>query len=370
MNIYNYIDEMGIYTFEEKPFNEVDNVLFSFLSYADYNEIVDKNKISIKDVGRIHFGLHKKNEKNIIAVKEANKLLNYIKDTNRYKNCILFNNVYEIDKESQFSAISIEYQKNKVYVSYEGTNQMISGWRENITLGYEYPTTSHKKAIKYLDKNYTFSNKSIIVGGHSKGGNLALVAAMGCRNIVRKKITAVYNIDGPGLLEKEFDSYKFKRIKPIYEHIIPDSSIVGIILNDANYSVVKSTISGPLAHNIAYWSVIYDHFEKTKLTSYSKELQKGIKQFLDNHNQEELKIIVQNLDKICQKSNVESLLDFKEDHHKIIKFLNESRCLDEEARNMLLDLINVFIKALKDSKYHDIVEFSKKFKIEIQNEFK
>ena len=90
MNIFQYIDQYSIYTFEEEPFNEIDACIFSFLSYVDYGKIVEKEKITIKDAGRIHLGLHNKSEKNITAVKDATNLLKYIKDTKRYKNCILY----------------------------------------------------------------------------------------------------------------------------------------------------------------------------------------------------------------------------------------------------------------------------------------
>lgn len=365
MNIYEYMDNYGIYTFEEKPFNEVDSVIFSFLSYADFSQIVEKKKVLLKEVGRIHLGLHNKKEKNIIAVREANKILNYMKDTNRYKNCALYRYVYIGTQEIQFSAISIEYQKNKVYVSYEGTDQLISGWKENLLLGYNFPTETHKKAVEYLNKYYTFDIKSIIVGGHSKGGNLALVAAMGCNALVRAKIKTVYNFDGPGLLQNEIESKNYKRILPKYCHIIPDDSLVGIILNSPKDIVVKSKISGPLAHNIVYWEIENDHLQRNKLSSFSKELRIGLKSYLESHSKEELKIVINNLDKVCQKANVTSLIEFKQDHRKIIDFIKSCSCLDMESRNMLYDLVNVFIKALGDSKHKDFIDFVKRFKLDI-----
>ena len=65
MNMYDYIDEYGMYSFEEIPFNEIDATLFSFLSYVDYGKIVEKEKIQLKNVGRMHLGLHNKKERNI-----------------------------------------------------------------------------------------------------------------------------------------------------------------------------------------------------------------------------------------------------------------------------------------------------------------
>lgn len=365
MTIYDYVDQYGIYSFEERPFNEVDSVLFSFLSYVDYDNIVEDGRILLKDVGRMHLGLHKKTEKNIIAVREATKLLSYMKDTKRYEDCYLFHYVYEANQDIQFSAISIEYQRNCVYVSYEGTDEMISGWKENLLLSYSFPTTSHKRAIEYLNQHYTFGFQKIIIGGHSKGGNLALVASMGCRSIVRARIQAIYNVDGPGLLDKEFRSKSFKKILPKYHHIIPNESIVGILLYSPKDQVVHSTINGPLAHNIAYWEVEKDHFKKDKLSSFSMELRQGLLSYIDSYSTDQLKAIVFNLDKVCQKAKVSSLLEFREGSRKIRDFIRACSSLDIESRNMIYDLLNVVIHAVGDSKYRDFMEFVNKFKMDI-----
>jgi hypothetical protein len=103
MDIFKYIDNYGMYTFEEYPFNEIDAVLFSFLSYVDFEEIFEKNRISLKDVGRMHLGLHNKLERNITAVRDGTKLLEYIKDTKRYQDCVLFNYEYDVTDDIQFS---------------------------------------------------------------------------------------------------------------------------------------------------------------------------------------------------------------------------------------------------------------------------
>ena len=365
MNIYDYMDHYGIYSFDEMPFNEVDGAILSFLSYADFSNIVSSRKVLLSDVGRIHLGLHKKNEKNIFTIKEANKLLKYMKDTKRYRNCSLFRYVYKGSNDVQFSVVSIEYQKNRVFVSYEGTDQLISGWKENFLLSYRFPTLSHRLAIDYLNKYYTFGFKKIIVGGHSKGGNLALVASMCCNSLVRRKIQSVYNYDGPGLLDKEFRSKRFKRLLPKYHHIIPNESIVGIMLYSSKDQVIHSLLSGVIAHDISFWEVEKDHFKKDKLSSFSKELHSGLLSYIDCHTQSELKMIIQNLDKVCQKANVTSLLEFKEDYHKIIDFIRACTSLDMESRNMIYDLVNVFIRAIGDSKHKDFMAFVKKFKLDI-----
>ena len=54
--IYDYVDTYGKYTFLEKEFNEVDNVILSLISYVDLYGIVPEigeGKITLKEAIRI-----------------------------------------------------------------------------------------------------------------------------------------------------------------------------------------------------------------------------------------------------------------------------------------------------------------------------
>ena len=359
MNMYDYIDEYGMYSFDEIPFNEIDATLFSFLSYVDYGKIVEKEKVQLKNVGRMHLGLHNKKERNIRAVEDATNLLKYIKDTARYKNCYLFNYEYDIENDIQFSVISIEYQPNKVFVSYEGTDEQISGWKENVILGFEFPTLTHKKAIEYLKKNYTFTKKRLIVGGHSKGGNLALVASMCSNFLVKHHIDKIYNMDGPGLLKKEFDSRSFKNIQKKYIHIIPENSIVGILLYSTNQKYIKSNVVGPLAHDILYWVIQDTKFVESKLTSFSNELHQNIIKYIDNHNKNDFQETVDNLYNISKKVDINTLMEIK-NSKKIMAFIKECKSLNQSSRNMVYDLIGTILQSIGYSKYTDFINFMKK----------
>ena len=125
MNLFTFIDKYGDYNFDEFEFNEVDNVVMYMLSYLDLTRIVSNNKFNkkrIQDVGDIFFSNYDKEKKNIRAIKNAIKILKYIKDTKRYKDLLLYNYVYETSGDSQFGVLTIELNKNLVYVSFEGTD--------------------------------------------------------------------------------------------------------------------------------------------------------------------------------------------------------------------------------------------------------
>ena len=216
MSLFDYIDYYKDYTFLETGFNEVDNVIFSCLAYVNYNFIVSSNKsnkLTIKEVGDTYFSLHQKQPKiDMLAVKEAVKLLKKVKDTTRYKDVLMYSYKYIGNEDSQFAALTFEISKDLWYVAFEGTDQLISGWKEDCKMAYEFPVTAHKYAVKYLNYNFLFSNKRLIIGGHSKGGNLALVSSMCCNYFVKNKIINVYSNDGQGLRKAQIESNKSELI--------------------------------------------------------------------------------------------------------------------------------------------------------------
>ena len=363
MNVYDYVDEYGMYSFDEKEFNEVDAVIFSFISYAKLHEIIMPHKsYTINEVGRMHLGIYNEKDKNIIAVREANKMIRYMKDSKRFKDCILSKHEIIQNKDIQFGALSIEYKKGYVYVSFEGTNELLSGWKEDFILGYEFPTISHKAAIEYLNKHYTFSLKKLIVGGHSKGGNLALVASMYANSIVKPKIKMIYNVDGPGLLEKEFQSEEYKNILKKYIHFMPEYSIIGLLLNHSNDSVVKANKKGVLAHNVVYWEIdkTKTKFVRTKLDPFSKELDKEISKWQKKYNADDRKEFVENIDIILEKAGVDSILDLKEDGKNVINLIYESKDINNHTKAMLEDFFNIVIECIKNIKKEEVKSFINK----------
>ena len=209
MNLYSYIDKYGCYTFDEVSFNEVDNAVFSALSYINFDGIVSPNRFSpvtISMAADMYFQKYTGKEKNILSIREAVKMLRYMKNTRRYRDLRLYNYIYEESADEQFSALTIEINNKLVFVSYEGTDHLVSGWKEDFMMSYMFPVSSQRRAIDYINKHFFFRRKNIILGGHSKGGNLAMVAAMDANFLVKDKIIKVYNNDGPGLLEEQFNS--------------------------------------------------------------------------------------------------------------------------------------------------------------------
>lgn len=358
MNLLSYVDKYGNYSFDEVEFNEVDNAIFSSLSYISLYGIVSsdrKNKVTIKEAGEKFFKLHPYKVKYVLAVKQAVKLLKYIKDTKRYGDLLLYNYVYETNDDGQFSAVTIEINPRLVYVSFEGTDHLVSGWKEDFMMTYMFPVVSQQKAIDYVNSRFIFNRKRIILGGHSKGGNLALVAGMYANIFVRNKIIKIYNNDGPGLLKEYFESKEYVRIKDRLVAIIPNYSIVGILLHHSDdYIVVRAAKKGAMAHDLHTWAVSDNAFMRAELDSYNKALETEIIKWLSKYTREERKRFVSSMFDILKRAEIESFLEITNNKKLILDLVNESKELSDIDREMLKDFLGMLFNCFKDVKMEEL----------------
>ena len=362
MDVFKYIDKYGSYDFNKEPFNDVDAAIFSFLPYVDFNGVVDKKKISLSDACILHKKLHKEINNELIACKDATKMFYYLMNTKRYSNCLLYNYYYVGNDDVQFGAICIKYNKNDVFISYEGTDLMVSGWHENLVLCYEYPSLSHRMAIDYLNKNFLFNNDNLIIGGHSKGGNLALVASINCNMFVKKKIKKIYSMDGPGLLPKVLNSVKYKSIQNRYIHVIPHNSYVGILLESSDDYVIKSNKDGFLAHDFLYWDISDNFLTKASLSSFSKRIRGSINGYLSSLSLVQLKNTIYNFDYIFGKLKIKSFSNFTKDKKRLLKFVDEIKRLDVDSRKILLGLLEVIFNSIGGAARDDFREWKNNLK--------
>lgn len=358
MNVFSYIDKYGCYNFKEVEFNEVDNIIFSALAYVSLDKYVSNNRFNkrtIRDVGNKFFLDYDKKIKNITAVRNGIKILKYIKDTRRYGDLLLYNYSYIGNDKQQFSAITIEINKSWVYVAYEGTDQLISGWKEDFMMAYKFPILSQRRAIDYLNRHFLFNNKDIILGGHSKGGNLAMVAGMYANYWVKDRIVKIYNNDGPGLRKKEIESKYYKSIENKLIHIIPNYCLVGLLLRHTdNYIVIRSTKKNIYSHALVTWVVKDNMLERSELSTFSKVLDEGVIKWLDQYDDEKREKFVEALFMIFDRANVVSLTDVLENKKLILKLIRESTGIDKETKNMIKDFIYVIFKYFKDTKVEEI----------------
>lgn len=339
--VFNYIEKYGEKTFNEKEFNEIDNVVFSLLSYLNFVEtsINETKNSTIELIGKEYLDSHKYKEvsKYGLSFKDAYKVLEQIVDTKRYKNIIMDDYIYN-NNGMQFSAITFKISNKLIYISFSGTDQYISSWKESFNLLASFLVSAHFEAIKYVNKHIKFFGPQVIIGGHSKGGNLALVSSIYIKRIKQLKIKQIYNNDGPGLRKEDFYSKKYQKIKNKYIQFIPSNSIIGIILHNEKHIVVKTKALSFFSHSMTTWCIDDDKFKRTTLSRSHYNLEKRLNEWTNIHTDAERKRavdIVFNTLEYCDIKDTMSLTKIK----NIIKIIKELKNIDNDSKNLVIDFL-------------------------------
>ena len=158
-NVYDYVAKYGKYTFEQKAFNEVDNLVFSLLAYLDFTDTrINENNRTLEEVGREYLGKHSYKEiaRLGIAMGTAHEMLQKVVDQDRYRRLIVSDYIYDTARNKQFSVMTFHLTNNLDYIAFEGTDQLISGWREDFELACSFPVPSHIEAVKKLNEKINF----------------------------------------------------------------------------------------------------------------------------------------------------------------------------------------------------------------------
>ncbi|MDO4978586.1 MAG: DUF2974 domain-containing protein [Candidatus Saccharibacteria bacterium] len=343
-----FIKKYGSKTFKMKPFGEVDNVILSTLAYLDFSGIIPKDKhfvtlgVAVETYLKTH---NKKQVSNLgIAMKNAWTIAEAIKDQRRYKNLYISNYEYIIDSDTQFSAMTVHLGPHTKFIVFEGTDEMISGWKEDFFMPFKFPVDAHTYAIEYLNHVVTVLDRTIFIGGHSKGGNLALVSAMYARPHIKPRIRTIYSNDGPGLRQQEFKTFRFKNAQKKLVHIVPDHSIVGMFLSSGEHTCVKSNRRGPFAHSTLSWVVEDDHFKRCELSESSKTLEKNLLECLSSVPTENQEKAIDLVFKSVEKSGAKSTRDLLS-LRRLGAIISNLRGIDAETRKMMTETFKIMYKA-------------------------
>ena len=359
MTLIDYVKGNGDLTFFEDKFNEVDAAVLSAITYVDFN-VVFKDGIEELLLGSaLEIFLNKCDlkvfAKNGFVQKDILKLVRIIKDKIRYRNIIISNYVYDVTFDKQFSALTMKLPTKEKVIAYEGTDHNLVGWEEDFAMLYKFPVPADVDAIAYINKNVSFWDRNVIVLGHSKGGHLAMTAATFCKWYVGLKIKEVYNFDGPGFRYNEIESRKFKRMSKKLKYIVPNYSLFGLLLrHPENIRTIKSTRKDILAHSVFTWEISENQFLDEPLSRISRNLDKSIVMWLEQHDDEQREKVVKDVFECFRKSGVKNLSDVTK-FKVFIALLKNLDDLDESSKKLLNNFIRYNLDYHMANKKDDII---------------
>lgn len=352
--IIDYIKEYGDYTFFEKPISEVDSLILSQLSYLKFDGMVpDISKkaeavdiqylLQHKDYDMLYADERYREDNTALFLAMAHsKRFGKLK-LNHYVNQI------ELEKETQFSAVTFQLEDGTFYVAYRGTDETIVGWKEDLNLAFSEPVPGQIMSVDYLNWTAGEITEPFYVGGHSKGGNLAVYAAMNCRKEIQDKIITVFNHDGPGFRPEVKKRCGFSHIESRIRRTIPHSSLVGMILySEGSYRVVESKSVGLAQHNPYTWLVDDDDFQIVKqVYSGRMFMDTTLNDWILSLNQEQMHIFVDTLYDVVLASEADNLIDFAANWKKSIQgIMAAAKNVDAKTAKVMNDIMKALFEMI------------------------
>ena len=344
-NIMDYISWRGDLTFAQSPFNEVDNLILACFSYVNLDGIpavsgqkgIELKKL-VKEFKKLHTIKELEADKSFIRL--APFMMFEMAESVRFGNCVIRNYVNEIvtEAEQQFSAVEIVLDDGTSYISFRGTDDTIIGWKEDFNLSTGV-VPAQERAVEYMERISDKASGMLRVGGHSKGGNLAIYGSVMCKS-AHDKILEIYSNDGPGFSKEFQESPETAEMMPKIIRIIPEYSIIGTLLeHEKQPIIVASTSRGLLQHDGFSWEVQgpglvrRDSLNKTALR-FIEILHKWI----DGMDMEQKRLLIEDLFATLQASGYENLSEVQSGGLKSLaamvkrldKFAPESRGMMQE----------------------------------------
>ncbi len=312
-NVVNYIKWRGDLSFSDSPFNEVDNLALALLVYNDFFGIVPVKgagiKISIKDAAEWYFTKHSIDECSRL---DFDWILYYMAKTRRFGGLYLsdYIDLNESEKDMMFTAFTVHLPDGTKYVSFRGTTMDIDDWRLDFKISFE-EIGAQKAAAEYLKFITEKYSGDIFVGGHSKGGNLAVYSAMNAPDVVRNRIKRIYSNDGPGFAPELLDEKKFDDIKDRITHIVPTFCVVGMLFElNVPHMIVASDGEKILQHSGMTWKVEGDHFiRKRYLSEESIVYNKAIDDWIGNATMEQRQAFTRDIFDAMKAAGAVSIYD-------------------------------------------------------------
>ena len=363
-NINDYLLWRGDLLFAEAGFNEVDNLIFSELVYVDFRDIApsvqSKETISLKEASRLFFERHTDEEiqAKVSSTKVSAFLMREMAKTRRFSEARLGSYVDEVDpkEQSQFCAMTIKLDDGSVFVAYSGTDSTMIGWRENFNMSFLTETPGQLKAVEYLNQTISPRQKKIRIGGHSKGGNLAVYACIYCKESIQNRILAVYSNDGPGFMGAMMDKDEYRSMLSKIHTFIPESSIVGLLLErEEDYEVIKSEANGPMQHDVMTWEVLGASLIRSEsITKRSELLDKTLKAWVDKMDAKQREDFVDALFTILEEGGIRTIDDLAHmKWKKFVELFKLSSAMERENQEIIKRTLKLLLeesqKTIKDS---------------------
>ena len=300
-NIYGYIKWMGDFTFDEKEFNDIDAVVLCELSYYELKTVKDYSSTPLtlrETFRRVMAETGEKPRCTAIQSDVSKVFCEAAAKSVRFGSMLVKNYTESLDHEKgiQFAAVTFEQPDVFNFIAYRGTDDTLAGWKEDFMISFTR-TNAQGMALQYAQENIVPGAVNMI-GGHSKGANLALYASAYLKFEVWDMVDKVYLLDGPGFCPEVLDVADIAKVNRRAVRITPEFCIIGKLFEPDidNSIIVRSSGNGLLQHDPFTWGIEYGELMTTDAYDEKAEkLNDLIVRWIENIDQSERETFINEL---------------------------------------------------------------------------
>lgn len=355
--IVDYVQSYGEYNFWRQSPTIVDGLVLATICYADL-EVTPFGKINnfnctISELGQLV------NVDDISRLMwnrvRGERLLSLAADSKRFDDVLMHDYRHDInaDVQKQFTAVTFSLNTDAGYIdviAFQGTDDTLTGWKEDLNMSFTRHVPAQQLAVKYLEEIASLSDNKLVLVGHSKGGNLAVYAAMKSSRWTKKRIAAVYDYDGPGFLPNTFTALEKVGVAGKIIKVVPENAFFGMLLDSDPYKrlIVRSDGRSIFQHDPLTWLI--DDNGNLELAENVSRLSKltirSIRRWLTNLSMEQRREFVDGLYRAIAKTRQTTVPGLK--HYLATHFsdvIKNIRDGDPAVRQVIVDTLKLFVRS-------------------------
>ena len=315
-NVHSYVRQQGDKTFTQRPFDTLDSLALSQLCYMPMEGLLDSGGAATVRRLWVFLSLRYPDSFDNYYQRKCYFFLQCCAASKRFARLRVFDyhNHVDPDQETQFSACTFALPDGSRFIAFRGTDLSLTGWKEDFNMSF-MTVPAQREAVQYVKQAAAAFDGPLYLGGHSKGGNLALYAACHTTDAIRKRIRQVYSFDGPGVDKPTLDGHGFQAVRERVQSWVPQSSVIGMLLcYHPGYLVLQSDAVGLMQHDAFTWAVQECAFKQLDSLSLSTRLSsEAFKLWLDQHSAEDRQFMVEVIFQIVSSIGSDDVSPFYDD---------------------------------------------------------
>lgn len=315
-NLFDCLAWRGDLTFDRSPFGPVDGLILSTLSYVHFDALVSE---SLQEAP-VPLGKAAEGYLSLPAARRGRcrceddlKLLRALADSPRFARLGLCcrTDRFVPKEETQFAALAFLLGDGSAFLAFRGTDGTLTGWKEDFNLSFQDVVPAQLEAAGYVQGFAEGFPGPLRLGGHSKGGNLAVAGAALSAMKIRDRIRSVWSFDGPGATPYLLSRPGYQELLTRIHSFVPRSSVVGLLLaHEEPYTVVESNQEGLFQHNPYSWQVLGPDFVRLEeVDAGSRLIDRTLKNWLAGLTNAQRETVVDTLYELLSNRNATTVKD-------------------------------------------------------------